>query len=76
MAREVFVAGGALPVASITEWDGRTIGDGTVGVWALVLRQLILNDMTPDHRAPYAAPHLTQVPYGILTGMIEDAMFA
>lgn len=67
-AREVFMTGGSIPVAAVTKWDNRRIGDGTVGVSVLSLRQMILNDMRPSrnsnqHRA---------VPYGILTGMPDD----
>ena len=68
-AKEVFVAGGSVPVAAVTEWDGRPIADGLVGVGVLVLRQMIMNDMTPH---PNGNPQLTPVPYGIVTGMLDE----
>ena len=46
-ADEAFMTGGSVPVMAVTQWDGRSIGDGTVGVQALALRQMILNDMIP-----------------------------
>lgn len=67
-ADEAFMSGGSLPVMGVTQWDGRDIGDGTVGVQALAIRQMIVNDMEPREDS---GQH-TQVPYGMLTGMPED----
>jgi branched-subunit amino acid aminotransferase/4-amino-4-deoxychorismate lyase len=67
-AAEMFMTGGSVPVAAVTEWDGRNIGDGTVGVMVLALRQMILNDMIPRKDSGIHTP----VPYGALTGMPED----
>lgn len=67
-ADEAFMTGGSVPVMAVTQWDGRDIGDGTVGVQALALRQMILNDMIPKK----GSEQHTQIPYGRLTGMMED----
>lgn len=67
-ADEAFMSGGSLPVMAVTQWDGRDIGDGTVGVQALAIRQMIVNDIEPREDS---GQH-TQVPYGMLTGMPED----
>jgi hypothetical protein len=67
-ADEAFMTGGAVPVMAVTQWNGRNIGDGTVGVQVLALRQMILNDMIPKE----GSGQHTQVPYGMLTGMMED----
>lgn len=67
-ADEAFMTGGSVPVMAVTQWDGRDIGDGTVGVQALAIRQMIVNDMEP---VEYSGQH-TPVPYGMLTGMPED----
>lgn len=62
------MTGGSVPVMSVIQWDGRDVGDGTVGVQVLALRQMILNDMIPRE----GSGQHTQVPYGMLTGMMED----
>ena len=67
-ADEAFMTGGSVPVMAVTQWDGRSIGDGTVGVQALALRQMILNDMIPRKGSDVH----TEIPYGMLTGMTED----
>jgi hypothetical protein len=50
-------------------WDDRPIGDGLVGINALAIRNMILNDM---READDNADVLTPVPYGMLTGMLDD----
>eukprot|EP01025_Chloroclados_australasicus_P006701 TRINITY_DN12135_c0_g3_i1.p1 TRINITY_DN12135_c0_g3~~TRINITY_DN12135_c0_g3_i1.p1 ORF type:complete len:172 (-),score=19.86 TRINITY_DN12135_c0_g3_i1:72-512(-) len=72
VASEVFMTGGSVPVAPVVQWDGRKIGEGTVGVGVLALRQMILEDMKPR---PESDQH-TVVPYGMLTGMPEDSQRA
>jgi hypothetical protein len=67
-ADEAFMTGGSVPVMAVTHWDDRSIGDGTVGVQALALRQMILNDMIPRK----GSDQHTEIPYGMLTGMTED----
>ena len=76
-AVEVFMTGGALPLQAVTRWNGRDVGDGTVGVKSLVLRQMLLNDLKPPELESEirASPNWHRVPYGILTNMDED-MFA
>lgn len=72
-AAEAFVTGSTIAVVAATHWDRKQIGDGEVGRGALVLRQMILNDMKPPDD-PYTSPHHDQVPYGILTGMMMDSI--
>ena len=67
-AEEALMTGGSVPVMAVTQWDGRDIGDGEVGVQVLALRQMILNDMIPKK----GSGQHTQIPYGMLTGMTED----
>lgn len=54
-AREILVVGTTLNVASVTEWEGRPVGDGTPGPIGRALDALILQDTRENAalRVPY-----------------------
>lgn len=68
-ALEVFMTGGANPVRGVVKFDGRPIADGLVGINTLAIRNMILNDMLESKNN---LGMLTPVPYGTLTGMVDD----
>jgi branched-subunit amino acid aminotransferase/4-amino-4-deoxychorismate lyase len=70
-ASEAFLTSGTLPVAGITNWKGRPVGDGTVGKATIVLRKLIMDDMRPPKDVD-DSPYHVWVPYGRATGMVTD----
>ena len=54
-AREILVVGTTLNVASVTEWEGRPVGDGTPGPIGRALDAMILQDTRENAtlRVPY-----------------------
>lgn len=66
-AAEVFLIGSSLPIMPVVQWDTAQIGDGTVGLGALQVRVMLVDDMKP--RA--GSDQHVEVPYGYLTGMMS-----
>ena len=56
-----------LPPRAPLQWDTAQIGDGTVGLGALQVRVMLVDDMKPRAGSDQ---HL-EVPYGYLTGMLS-----
>ena len=62
------MTGTGIPVMAVTEWDLKTISDGTPGINTLGFNQMIYKDAD---EAEGSYMH-SEVPYGFLTGMQEE----